>query len=1036
MHRLFSYLALLLCTSTLASAFPVQHSVLFSSNPLKTASGGALISGSFTVKVGVFNYASNAALQADLDGGNIAGLNSNFQALYTYDGSQPPLDELDPTTGTWGQLLGGSQFVTQHVADSTFFVGNSTFNNKLIYVWAQSAASPQEMAVFLSGSNVFFNPGNDEFGATTAVTVTPGNPSFGSMRFGTDNTASTGEYRLKTSATSSVLAFTSGTASVSEAAGAVSLVVTRSGKVDNTVTANFTTADSSAVQPTDYTLTTGMLSFGPNVTSGTISVPIIDRPLFQGDRNFAVSLLGTGTLGELGTPAAVAVTILDDELPQRGTLSFSSATYSISETGTSVDVIVNRVSGSDGLVSVNFATQNMSATSGTDYTGVASQNLSWPNGDAVAKTITIPITDDLIFEGDETFRGVLTSATGGAVIGTGTTTVTIVEDDPVPTQGTISLSSATYSIAEDGGSVTITATRAAGNGGAVGISFATSNGTATSGSNYSATSGTLGWADGVSGSKTFDVTILDNVNDEADKDFTVTLSTPTGGASLVAPSSATVTINDDDTAGTLSFDPISYSIDETGGSVDLVVTRTGGSDGAISASANTGGGSAQSGDYGNLTNAPVNFANGQTSGTINVTINNNATFTGDRTFEVTLSSPTNGATLGADVAEVTILEDETPNYGVFAFSAAKFTASEVGPVATVSVSRTGGSDSAVDLTFQTADGTATAPGDYTATSGTITFAQGVTSMDITIPLTSDVDPEKKETFTVSLAIAGSSPGGTLGALSTTSVEINDDDAPATIQFAVASVTGTEGQTFSLSVVRSNLLERSASVRWTLQNGTAVLGKDFRGPQTGTLKFEVGETQKSFDVRTLNDITPEEQEAFTAVLSKVDPKTAKVKIGTPSTMKIKLVKNDNIEQPDLAAAVRGGSYVGEEVFNNSGSGQIAIQTVRTGATARFSIKVENGGNLDDTFTITALEGGLATGTSISYSSNGVDITKKLVELGGIKFRDLEPGEDRIIEVTIKAEGAVLGGYGTTITAISQNTPAKVDAARALVVISEL
>ena len=112
--------------------------------------------------------------------------------------------------------------------------------------------------------------------------------------------------------------------------------------------------------------------------------------------------------------------------------------------------------------------------------------------------------------------------------------------------GTIALSSSSYSVDEDSGTVTITATRTGGSTGAVGISYATSNGTATAGSDYTSASGTLSWADGDSDDKTFTVAITSDTLYEIDETFTVTLSGPTGSATLGSPGSATVTINDDD----------------------------------------------------------------------------------------------------------------------------------------------------------------------------------------------------------------------------------------------------------------------------------------------------------------------------------------------------------------------------------------------------------------------------------------------------------------------------------------------------------
>jgi len=111
--------------------------------------------------------------------------------------------------------------------------------------------------------------------------------------------------------------------------------------------------------------------------------------------------------------------------------------------------------------------------------------------------------------------------------------------------GTLQLSSATYSVNENAGPVTITVTRTGGNTGAASVNYATSNGTATAGSDYTSASGTLNWADGDSADKTFTVSITNDPDTEGNENFNVTLSGATG-ASLGTPSSATVTIVDDD----------------------------------------------------------------------------------------------------------------------------------------------------------------------------------------------------------------------------------------------------------------------------------------------------------------------------------------------------------------------------------------------------------------------------------------------------------------------------------------------------------
>jgi hypothetical protein len=111
--------------------------------------------------------------------------------------------------------------------------------------------------------------------------------------------------------------------------------------------------------------------------------------------------------------------------------------------------------------------------------------------------------------------------------------------------GQLDLSAISYSVLEDAGVVTIIVNRTAGSGGAVGCSYATSDGTASAGSDYTAVSGTLSWADGDVAPKTFTVAISSDASIEDDEFFNVEISDPTGGALLIT-TTAVVTITNDD----------------------------------------------------------------------------------------------------------------------------------------------------------------------------------------------------------------------------------------------------------------------------------------------------------------------------------------------------------------------------------------------------------------------------------------------------------------------------------------------------------
>ena len=102
-------------------------------------------------------------------------------------------------------------------------------------------------------------------------------------------------------------------------------------------------------------------------------------------------------------------------------------------------------------------------------------------------------------------------------------------------------------VGEAGGTITITATRTGGSDGAVSVTVSTADGSALAPDDYLAVAGgILSWADGDTAPKSIDVTIVNDLLDEPDETFTVTISGPQGGAVLGSPATATITILDDD----------------------------------------------------------------------------------------------------------------------------------------------------------------------------------------------------------------------------------------------------------------------------------------------------------------------------------------------------------------------------------------------------------------------------------------------------------------------------------------------------------
>lgn len=721
--------------------------------------------------------------------------------------------------------------------------------------------------------------------------------------------------------TNATVAFSSGTATIAENAGSVTVTVVRTGKMDGEVTVQYTTADGTAVSGVDYQATAGTLTFAPNETSKPITVPVVDRPGFQGTRTFLVNL-SNAVGGDLGSPASIMVDITDDEAPMSGQIVLSAATYSVNENGGSVAVSVRRVGGTDGAVSATISTANGSATAGQDYTAIAGQTVTFAAGDAVDKPVTITILNDATFEGDENFTVALSNPQGGATLGTpNSATVTIVEDDVVPNAGSLSFSAATYSAGEGAATVLITVRRTGGNTGAVTVTYNTSDGTANTAADYAATSGTLAWADGDIADKTFTVSINNDTANEPDETFGLTLSNPTGGAVLASPASATVTIVDDE--------------------VDLA--------------------------------------------------------------------------------------------GAFAFSAAIYEVQENAGNATITVIRTGGSDVAASVTYSASAGTATPNDDFTPATGTLNFAPGETEKTFTVAINNDTSFEQNET--VNLALSNPTNGATLGSPDTATLTILSDDGATTFSLSAKNYSAEEGATVSVKVLRSGgNQDGTASVRYRTIDITAKSPKDYAGT-SGTLTFGPGETEKTVEIATVADAKDENAETFRFQLSVPPGAESSTTLGKPHRAIVTIARNGAIDQPDLQAAVEDfGRFTGDDVYNTSGNGQIAAQTVSSGGTAKFVIRIENDGNLSDSFFLKAANSGTANGATVLYKRNGVDVSEKITTGNGLKIPALASHSETEIQIEVRFRGGRSStGYGATITATSQGTPTATDVARVLGVI---
>ena len=329
--------------------------------------------------------------------------------------------------------------------------------------------------------------------------------------------------------------------SVAQNAGSLTVSVERAGGSSGAASVAYATADGTATAGTQYTATSGTLQWADGDASAkSFTVAVSNATPFTGSKTFSVALSDPSTGAAISSPGAATVTIAGDG--SVGSLQLSASTYSVGQGGGSLTVTVDRVGGSSGAAGITYATENGTAVGGTDYTSTTG-TLQWADGDSGAQSFSIPISNATPFSGTKSFTIALTNPASGATLGSPSTAIASITGDAVAAVGSLQLSASGYAVGQAAGSVSVTVNRTGGSSGAISVSYATADGTAIAGTDYTATSGTLQWADGDASSQAISVPVSNATPFTGSKAFTIAVSGATGGASLASPDSATVTIS-------------------------------------------------------------------------------------------------------------------------------------------------------------------------------------------------------------------------------------------------------------------------------------------------------------------------------------------------------------------------------------------------------------------------------------------------------------------------------------------------------------
>jgi hypothetical protein len=643
---------------------------------------------------------------------------------------------------------------------------------------------------------------------------------------------------------------------VAETAGVVALLVTRTGGAAGGVTVDYATADGSAGAGEDYGAIAGTLTFNAGEMSKTLAVAITDDQVREGNETFALALSNPGGGAGLGLVRAATVTITDNETGP--TVQFGAAGFSVLESAGGATITVTRTGSTEAGESVRVHTVDGGTAPPGDFVAV-DQVVTFAARQTSA-TVAVTVNGNDAIDGDRTVHLGLSDASSPLSLGASRLTVLTIRDD----DARLRLASADATVAE-GGMARLTVERIGSTAGKATVRYTTTNGSATAPGDYAGRTGVLTLGPGVA-SQTLAIATKNDTLAEGDETFNLTLSQPTGAA-LGAPGQATVTVEDNDAAGTVQLDAAAFTVLE-GGTASIAVTRTGGDAGplvvgyaTVASGTATGGAARAPGvDYiarsGTLTFAP---RAGRQTFTVQTVAD--ADLEGPETLGLQLTVPPgSGAVLGApSTATLTVLDDEQPRVQ---FAVAAATVKEAAGGIPLTVLRMGPTSGNHTVTYTLAGVTATAGDDFDAGGGTLVFLPGVKSLTLTVPVVADAASEAAETFTVTLS--DPSAGAGLGTPSAVTVTIADDDPAGTAQLAAAGYSVVEGNSVALTVTRTGGGAGPVTVAYGLVPGTALAGADYTN-QSGVVTFAAGETSQPIVVGTLFDSLVEGSEFLDLVL---------------------------------------------------------------------------------------------------------------------------------------------------------------------------
>ncbi|MET0646923.1 MAG: Calx-beta domain-containing protein, partial [Pyrinomonadaceae bacterium] len=588
--------------------------------------------------------------------GNSIFSNAQLGIGFSFNNAPTPNDRLDPDTGpnklqnfpvlTSASSSGGST----HVEGTLNSTPNTQFRVDFYSNLACDASGNGEGARHFGSTTVTTNASGDaNISVDISQALAPGRVLTATA---TDPAGNTSEFSgCNASAAQGSVAFVEQHFSVLEDIGAAVIRVVRTGGSRGTLTVNYSTGAGTATAGADYTPASGQLTFAEGETEKTFNIPIADDGVTEPEETVSLTLGGMVETESLGAYARATLHILDSnttltlvpELPPADGYAFTEG-----NAGTRNAVIPIRLSAATSrTVTVDYAAVALQPGVNRDFVPV-SGTLTFEPG-TYRKEVLIPIIGDTIDEFTEIFNLVFSNPSGATLL-LPEVSVNILDDDAPPT-----LSVTDLAVSEGAGARAAFAVRLSqASGKDVPVTYSTADGTATAGSDYTATSGGFTFAAGQT-VRIVEVEVSADASAEGAETFFLNVNSTNLTRATVADGQGQATIHDAASATSLvQFGATSFSVNEADGQAVVTVTRTGDTTQPASVDYRTLSQSAS--DRSDFTAAvgTLSFAAGDAQKTFPVLITDDRYLEPGESLNLELSNPSGAALGGPNVAAIGI----------------------------------------------------------------------------------------------------------------------------------------------------------------------------------------------------------------------------------------------------------------------------------------------------------------------------------------------------------------------------------------------